>query len=103
MFGHLAGIKSNLSAGVYANEYEFQEDVYKITALSHDGHFYFYVDLLTKAIEWGRQLGLVSISSDGNEIPQIYVYRKFYKFLQIYVLISYRGCYFITLQGFSGH
>jgi hypothetical protein len=33
-----------------------------------------YPDLLTKAFEWGRQRALVSISSDGSEIPEIYIY-----------------------------
>ena len=36
-----------------------------------------YPDLLTKAFAWGRQKALVSISSDGSEIPEIYVYGEF--------------------------
>jgi hypothetical protein len=76
LFAKLASVKANLQANIYPNEYAFQEDLYQVFAPAHDGHYYFYPDLLTKAFEWGRQLALVSISSDGKEIPQIYVYRE---------------------------
>ncbi|KAF4628586.1 hypothetical protein G7Y89_g9564 [Cudoniella acicularis] len=74
IFGYLALVKKNLESDQYANEYEFQEDLYNVFALAHDGHFVFYPDALTKAFEWGRQRSLVSISKDGVEIPQIYLY-----------------------------
>lgn len=74
IFGYLASVKANLENNVYANEYEFQEDLYNVFAKAHDGHFVFYPDALTKAIEWGRQRSLISISEDGFSIPQIYLY-----------------------------
>ncbi|KAJ8071606.1 hypothetical protein OCU04_001929 [Sclerotinia nivalis] len=75
VMGKLASVKSNLeTGGVYANEYEFQQDLYQIFALAHDGHFVVYPDLLSAAFDWRRQRSLVSISSDGVEIPKIYLY-----------------------------
>ncbi|TVY18750.1 Peptidase S41 family protein ustP [Lachnellula arida] len=74
IFGYLASVKANLENNTYANEYEFQEDLYNVFAKAHDGHFVFYPDALTKAIEWGRQRSLISISNDGFSIPQIYLY-----------------------------
>lgn len=74
IFGKLASVKANLQNDVYPNEYTFQEDLYQVFAPAHDGHFVLYPDALTKAFEWGRQLALVSISSDGKELPEIYVY-----------------------------
>lgn len=74
VLGKLASVKSNLENGVYANEYEFQEDLYQVFAPAHDGHFVVYPDLLTAAFEWRRQRSLVSISSDGVEVPKIYLY-----------------------------
>ncbi|PMD66794.1 uncharacterized protein K444DRAFT_698937 [Hyaloscypha bicolor E] len=71
IFAYLASVKTNLQNDQYANEYEFQQDLYQIWARSHDGHFVFYPDLLTKAFEWARQLGLVSISKDGSSLPEI--------------------------------
>ncbi|TVY42547.1 Peptidase S41 family protein [Lachnellula occidentalis] len=74
IFGYLASVKANLENDVYANEYAFQEDLYNVFAKAHDGHFVFYPDALTEAIEWGRQRSLISISKDGSSIPQIYLY-----------------------------
>ncbi|QSZ33822.1 hypothetical protein DSL72_005394 [Monilinia vaccinii-corymbosi] len=71
----LASVKSNLEkGGVYANEYEFQQDLYQLSSKAHNGHFLVYPDLLTKAFQWLRQRSLVSISSNGVEVPKIYLY-----------------------------
>ncbi|KAE8441047.1 hypothetical protein EG329_005909 [Mollisiaceae sp. DMI_Dod_QoI] len=74
IFAYLASVKTNLQNDKYANEYEFQEDLYQVFARAHDGHFVFYPDVLTKAIEWGRQRSLVSISEDGKSLPVIKLY-----------------------------
>ncbi|KAK0100490.1 hypothetical protein ONS95_008438 [Cadophora gregata] len=74
IFGYLASVKANLQANKYANEYEFQEDLYQVFARGHDGHFVFYPDALTKAFEWGRKRSLVSISEDGTSLPVIKLY-----------------------------
>jgi hypothetical protein len=83
IFGKLASVKTNLQNNVYANEYTFQEDLYQVFAPAHDGHYILYPDALTKAFEWGRQRSLVSISSDGKQIPQIYVYGESFIHLKI--------------------
>jgi len=74
IFGYLASVKANLENDVYPNEYEFQADLYNLFAKAHDGHFVFYPDALTEAIEWGRQRSLISISVGTSSIPQIYLY-----------------------------
>ncbi|PBP16544.1 hypothetical protein BUE80_DR012456 [Diplocarpon rosae] len=74
IFAYLASVKSNLESNMYANEYEFQEDLYQVFARAHDGHFIFYPDALTKAFEWGRKRSLVSISEDGTSLPVIKLY-----------------------------
>ncbi|RAL66214.1 hypothetical protein DID88_005886 [Monilinia fructigena] len=74
VFAKLASVKSNLEEDVYANEYEFQQDLYQVFTPAHDGHFVVYPDLLTAAFEWRRRRSLVSISSDGVEVPKIYLY-----------------------------
>ena len=58
--------------------------LYQIWARSHDGHFVYYPDLLTKAFEFGRQLSLVSISKDGSSLPEIKIYGKC--FFCVYIL-----------------
>jgi hypothetical protein len=77
ILGYIASVKANLQSGKYANEYEFQEDLYQVFARAHDGHFVFYPDALTKALEFGRRKSLVSISEDGKSIPQIKFYGDF--------------------------
>jgi hypothetical protein len=74
IFGNLAAVKANLQANVYTNEYGFQKDLYQVFAPAHDGHYVVYPDLLAKALQYGRQLAIVSISKDGKETPKIYSY-----------------------------
>ncbi|KAK4161565.1 hypothetical protein QBC43DRAFT_357679 [Cladorrhinum sp. PSN259] len=75
VFAALAKVKANLQADKYANEYEFQEDLYiSVFGKAHDGHFVFYPDALSRAFEWGRRKALVSISSDGSSLPVIKLY-----------------------------
>ncbi|KAK3317985.1 hypothetical protein B0H66DRAFT_555919 [Apodospora peruviana] len=75
MFAALAQVKTNLQADKYANEWEFQQDLYvSVFGPAHDGHFVFYPDALTRVFEWRRQQALVSISEDGESLPVIKVY-----------------------------
>ncbi|KAB5576208.1 pyridine nucleotide-disulfide oxidoreductase family protein [Coniochaeta sp. 2T2.1] len=75
IFAALAKVRSNLVADKYANEYQFQADLYAtVFGPGHDGHFVFYPDALTKVFEWRRQRSLVSISEDGSSLPVIKLY-----------------------------
>ncbi|KAG5928950.1 hypothetical protein E4U42_007582 [Claviceps africana] len=73
IFGNIAKVKSNLQAGTYASEFDFQLDLYtKVWAPGQDGHFLFYPDLLARPFKWTRQpVPLVSISEDGTSLPVI--------------------------------
>jgi hypothetical protein len=62
----------NIKSGKYANEYEFQADLFRTFNLARDGHFRFSPDLLSKAILFGRPISLVSVSLDGVSIPKVY-------------------------------
>lgn len=75
MFTNLATIRSKLSNGSYAGEYEFQDELYRtVFGAGHDGHFVLYPDLLTIPFDWNRPLSLVSISDDQSTLPEIKVY-----------------------------
>ena len=41
---------------------------------THDGHFVYYPDSVTGIFSWGRTTPLVSVSLDGESIPQVYAY-----------------------------
>lgn len=66
-------ILENIKSGKYANEYEFQVELYKTFNEAHDGHFRFAPDLLSKAVGFRRPTQLVSVSRDGTELPKIYI------------------------------
>lgn len=88
-------ILSNVQNGVYSGEYEFQADLFRNFNFAKDGqfsflrkathkhthiltvqtgHFRYFPDLLTAAINFRRgNLALVSVSLDGVSIPDIYV------------------------------
>ncbi|KAL1304447.1 hypothetical protein AAFC00_003443 [Neodothiora populina] len=67
-------IRANASAGAYASEYEFGWPLYKAFQNAHDGHFAFYPDSVTSVFTFGRTTPLVSLSVDGESLPQPYVY-----------------------------
>ncbi|UKZ67911.1 uncharacterized protein TrAtP1_009071 [Trichoderma atroviride] len=75
IFKALAGVRADLVADKYTNEYEFQEDLYaRVWGPAHDGHFVFYPDALTIAFEWTRPKPIVSISENGKDLPVIKLY-----------------------------
>lgn len=70
-------IISNIQGGLYANEYEFQADLYAAFNLAKDGHFRYIPDLIGAAIQFRRQdIALASVSLDGVAVPQIYAVCK---------------------------
>ena len=73
-WGTWDAIKANTSAGAYSSEYEFGWALYRATQLAHDGHFVIYPDSVTLIFSFGRTTPLVSVSTDGVEIPQPYVF-----------------------------
>lgn len=71
--GELEKVKSKVKNQEYANEYDFEVDLFeKVFAPAHSGHFIFYPDLLVNPWYWSRTVSLVSVSKDGSELPEIY-------------------------------
>lgn len=67
-------IYQNVMDGNYASEYAFGFDLYRLFQMAHDGHFVYYPDSVTLIFSFGRTTPLVSVSSDGTSIPEVYVY-----------------------------
>ncbi|KAF7589525.1 hypothetical protein BBP40_004190 [Aspergillus hancockii] len=74
IWAELNQVYSNVQASAYDGEYDFQADLFKAFNLAHDGHFRFFPDLLTKALTFNRNVGLVSVSLNGKDTPGIYVH-----------------------------
>lgn len=69
----LNDIENKLQNGYYKNEYDFQYDIWSVVASSHDFHEVYAIDIIT-VFNWQREHQLVSLSTDGIELPSIYVY-----------------------------
>ncbi|KAB8073593.1 hypothetical protein BDV29DRAFT_201751 [Aspergillus leporis] len=74
IWAELDKVYNNVQADAYDGEYEFQADLFKAFNLAHDGHFRFFPDLLTKALTFNRNVGLVSVSLNGKNKPEVYVH-----------------------------
>lgn len=79
IFGNLAKVRSNVAAGKYAGEFDFQTDLYKqVWAPGQDGHYVLYPDLLARAFKWRRATPpIVSVSENGKSLPVIKLQSKF--------------------------
>lgn len=60
-------------------EYDFQMDIRALITRARDGHFVFNGDA-TQIFFFERQISLVSISSDGFALPQVYIFGKQFLF-----------------------
>ena len=75
VLAQLVDVRAKVDNNSYANEYDFEVDpIGKLFAPAHSGHFVFYPDLLTTPWAWSRGVSLVSISSDGTALPEIFFY-----------------------------
>lgn len=53
---------------------KFGYDLYTVSQSTHDGHFVYVPDSVGGVFNWARTIPLVSVSSDGKELPKPYVY-----------------------------
>lgn len=73
VLARLADVQAKVNNGSYENEYEYEVELFEnVFAPAHSGHFIFYPDLLTTPWAWARGVSLVSISSDGTALPEIF-------------------------------
>jgi hypothetical protein len=68
----LAQIQSNITAGNYKNQYSFEVDVQRLVHRIHDSHVTLGAGILD-AFTFVSPYGVVSVSVDGKEIPEIYL------------------------------
>lgn len=66
-------LSDKLADGAYSNQYEFDLDVMSLTSAAHEGHLQISFGTMY-LIKWLLPDNIVSISSDGQEIPQLYAY-----------------------------
>ena len=69
-------IRTNVQNDFYKGEYAFQLDIANLLSAANDGHLAYQGDALDK-ITFLRAVALVSVSSDGKQLPQLWDARKF--------------------------
>ncbi|KAH8727166.1 hypothetical protein GQ44DRAFT_748513 [Phaeosphaeriaceae sp. PMI808] len=81
MMGNLDRMKSMLASGAFKTEYDFQMQLMNLFDRAYDNHLAFQPDILASAIQFQRPPGteLVSVSTDGVALPDIYSYRDVIK------------------------
>ncbi|MCJ1381039.1 hypothetical protein MMC17_004148 [Xylographa soralifera] len=68
----LATIQQQISNGVFENEYDFEAAVQRLIQSSHDGHISLFAGALN-VFTFGSPVGLASVSSDGIELPEVFI------------------------------
>lgn len=67
----LENIKTNVTSGVYQNQYAFEADVQHLVQSLHDAHVYLIGGALS-AFSFGSNSPLMTLSIDGIQTPEIY-------------------------------
>ncbi|KAF2122064.1 hypothetical protein BDV96DRAFT_136935 [Lophiotrema nucula] len=77
IMSELDSMQKQLSADGYKSEYDFQSDVNTLLNRAYDNHLTWQPDILAGVMQFQRPAGteLVSVSADGQSIPEIYSYR----------------------------
>ncbi|KAL1602739.1 hypothetical protein SLS60_006160 [Paraconiothyrium brasiliense] len=70
-------MKKQLAANGFNSEYDFQSELNKLFTRAYDNHLAWQPDILAGVMQFQRPAGteLVSVSSDGSQLPEIYAYR----------------------------
>jgi hypothetical protein len=67
----LIKIAAEVAAGAYVSEYEFQTAIRTLMISAKDDHLSFDGDA-TAVFAFSRPINLVSLSSDGSQIPEVF-------------------------------
>ncbi|PTB68433.1 hypothetical protein BBK36DRAFT_1166347 [Trichoderma citrinoviride] len=70
LLGGLSNIRDRASANAYKSQYDFDADLFHLFSFANDGHLGILPCSIVLVFE--SQLKLVSISSDGIEVPRLY-------------------------------
>ncbi|KAK0122059.1 hypothetical protein ONS95_010323 [Cadophora gregata] len=76
LIGGLENITSQISNNAFGNQYEFELAIRNLLHGAHEGHLALQTPLYSLFI-FRSPFEFVSVSSDGSQLPQIYVYRDF--------------------------
>ncbi|KZM22602.1 uncharacterized protein EKO05_0009561 [Ascochyta rabiei] len=81
IMGELDTMQKGLASGTFKTEYDFQMEMMNLFNRAYDNHFAYQPDILASAMQFQRPPGteLVSVSSDGKALPEVYTYQDIRK------------------------
>ncbi|KAJ8113944.1 hypothetical protein OPT61_g4061 [Boeremia exigua] len=74
IMGGLDQLASDVDSGKFANEYAFGWALYTLIQSAHDGHFTYVPESVGGIFTWGRNVPLVSVSEDGEQLPAVFAF-----------------------------
>ena len=72
LFKGLEEIQENIALGRFPNQYAFEATLQRLILLAHDSHINLVAGVLS-AFTFASPYGIVSVSSDGVQIPKVYI------------------------------
>ena len=69
-------ISKNVTEGAYKNECEFQIALYRLFNSGYDFHLSYSPDVIGRSFVFGTYETIVSVSIDGQQLPQLYIYSQ---------------------------
>ena len=72
LFGELAKIQQGINDGIFPNQYVFEATLQNLIYSAHDLHLNLEAGILA-AFTFASPYGIVSVSSDGIEVPKVYI------------------------------
>jgi len=63
-----------LTTSSQTNRSQFGFELYILLQSTHDGHFVYVPDVVGTVFNYARPVPLVSVSADGKQLPEAYVY-----------------------------
>jgi hypothetical protein len=76
LLGGMQDLRNQVQANAFVSEIDFETNLTNLLGQAHDGHLAFYADGLN-VFGFERGLGnLVSLSKDGQELPEIWSYSE---------------------------
>lgn len=76
LFGELAKIQKGIDDGIFPNQYVFEATLQNLIYSAHDLHLNLAAGILA-AFTFASPYGIVSVSTDGLEVPKVYVIGEF--------------------------
>lgn len=73
-WAHWNLLRDKLASGDFESQYAFDHAVYKTVQNVHDSHFKLVPSSVGEVFNFGGHLPLVSVSSNGSSLPEVYAY-----------------------------